>query len=186
MILAAAALATALAGPAFAQAIEVRQFSIQPASEGYLADAEFAFDLNGRLEEALNNGIPLAFVVEFELTRPRWYWFDEKAASARFEQRLSYNALLRQYRVSRGPLQVNYSALADALAGLEQVRGWLVLDRDKVSLDNGYVAAIRMRLDTNQLPKPFQFTAITDRDWNLSSSWKRMPFTAPEPERASR
>ncbi len=183
---AAAVLATAFAGPACAQAIEVRQFSLQSAPEGYLADADFAFELTGRLEEALNNGVPLVFVVEFELTRPRWYWFDEKAATARFEQRLSYNPLLRQYRVSRGPLQHNYSALAEALAGLEQVRGWLVLDRDRVSLDTGYVAAIRMRLDTGQLPKPFQFTAITDREWNLSSAWKRVPFAAVEPERAAR
>ncbi len=186
LLLATAILAAALTRPAFAQASEVRQFALQPAPEGYLVDAEFAFELNPRLVEALNNGVPLVFVVEFELTRSRWYWFDEKAASARFEQTLSYNPLLRQYRVSRGPLQHNYSALADALAGLEQVRGWLVLERDKLSLDTGYVAAVRMRLDTGQLPKPFQFTAITDRDWNLSSAWKRMPFTATEPERASR
>ena len=186
LLFAAALVAAALALPAAAHVIEVRQFSLQPAAEGYLVDADFEFELNARLEEALNNGVALAFVVEFELTRPRWYWFDEKLASARLEQRLSYNPLLRQYRVSRGPLQHNYSALADALAGLDQVRGWLALEHDRLSLDTSYVAALRMRLDTGQLPKPFQFTALTDREWNVSSQWKRLPFTPTEPERVSR
>jgi len=186
LLFAAVLVAAALARPALAQSIEVRQFSLQSAAEGYLADADFAFELTARLEEALNNGVPLVFVVEFELIRPRWYWFDEKTASAKLEERLSYNPLLRQYRVSRGPLQYNYSALAEALARLDEVHGWRVLERDRLSPDTSYVAAVRMRLDTGQLPKPFQFTAITDHDWNLSSSWKRMPFTPAEPERASR
>ncbi len=188
LLLAAVLAWIALARPALAQSIEVRQFSLQPAAEGYLVDADFAFELNARLEEALNNGVPLVFVVEFELIRPRWYWFDEKTASARLEQRLSYNPLLRQYRVSRGPLQhtYNYSALAEALAGLDEVRGWRVLDRDRLMPDSNYIAAVRMRLDTGQLPKPFQFTAITDRDWTLSSPWKRMPFAPVDSERVSR
>jgi hypothetical protein len=32
---------------------------------------------NGGLE-AVDRGVPLYCVVEFELSRPRWYWFDEK------------------------------------------------------------------------------------------------------------
>ena len=35
---------------------------------------------NPTLEEALQKGIPLYFVLEFELTRSRWYWLDEKVA----------------------------------------------------------------------------------------------------------
>ena len=185
-LLAVALLAVALALPARAQVIEVRQFSLESSPEGYLLSADFAFELTARLEEALDNGVPLSFVVEFELTRPRWYWFAEKTASARMEERLSYNALLRQYRVSTGPLQRNYSALSDAMASLAQVRGWLVIEHERVQGDTAYVASVRMRLDKAQLPKPFQITALTDRDWSLASSWKRMSFTPTEAEHASR
>jgi len=36
---------------------------------------------------------------------------------------------------------------------------------------------VRMRLDTSQLPRPFQINALTNRDWTLSSDWfnLRMP-----------
>ena len=30
-----------------------------------------------------------------------------------------------------------------------------------------------MRLDTSQLPRPFQLTAVGSRDWNIGSDWYR-------------
>jgi hypothetical protein len=30
-----------------------------------------------------------------------------------------------------------------------------------------------MRLDTTQLPKPFQVSALANREWTLASQWKR-------------
>jgi hypothetical protein len=32
-----------------------------------------------------------------------------------------------------------------------------------------------MRLDTAQLPRPFQIGAITSRDWTLVSEWRNVP-----------
>ena len=37
-----------------------------------------------------------------------------------------------------------------------------------------------MRLDVTQLPKPFQLSALTNREWTLDSDWKKFPFR-PEP-----
>ena len=41
----------------------------------------------------------------------------------------------------------------------------------------GLEASLRMRLDTAQLPKPFQLNAIASRDWTLASDWHRWIFT---------
>ncbi|MFM6921553.1 MAG: DUF4390 domain-containing protein, partial [Polynucleobacter victoriensis] len=40
-----------------------------------------------------------------------------------------------------------------------------------------YQASIRMRLDTNQLAKPFQVNAINSKSWNLQSEWYRFDFS---------
>ena len=40
-----------------------------------------------------------------------------------------------------------------------------------------YEAAVRERLDVNQLPKPFQINALASREWQLSSDWHRFEFT---------
>ena len=68
---------------------------------------------------------------------------------------------------------------------LTRIRSWLVLERDRISPDASYIAAVRMRLDTTQLPRPFQLSAITDRELTLASAWKRRPFI-PETERPQR
>ena len=104
-LLAGFALAFAVASPAIADDIEVSDARLSAAEDGMILAADFAFELGPRLAEVVTNGVPLYFVVEFELTRPRWYWFDEKTASRRLQLRLSYHPLSRQYRLSTGVLQ---------------------------------------------------------------------------------
>lgn len=173
--------ACALAVPgAHADEIEVTDVRLNVTEEGGLAlAADFAFDLNPRLAEVVTNGVPVYFVVEFELTRPRWYWFDEKAATKRLQLRLSYHALSRHYRLSTGVLQQNYTTLDEALNVLRRVRNWQVLERVAGLADANYDAAVRMRLDVTLLPKPFQLSAITSRELNLESPWRRFTFRPP-------
>lgn len=153
--------------------IQVAQVSLDPYENGWAVNAQFDLALKPRLEEALERGLPLYFVVEFELTRPRWYWFDEKTANASLTYRLSYHALTREYRLSTGSLQLGFSTLAEAIGVMTRIRDWKVLDRNAIEAGDTYIAAIRMRFDTSQLPKPFQLNALTSRDWTLESDWKR-------------
>jgi hypothetical protein len=175
-----AALACLAALGARADEIAVREASLRPAEEGMVLDADFAFEFGSRHAEAIANGVPLYFLVEFELTRPRWYWLDEKTASRRMQVRLSYHVLSRQYRLSTGPLQQNFATLPEALHVLQRVRNWLVVDRTVVFANAEYEAAVRMRLDISQLPKPFQVSALTSREWHLESAWKRFTVRSPQ------
>lgn len=173
------ALAASVASPVLADEIEVSDARLSAAEEGVILAADFAFELGPRLAEVVTNGVPLYFVVEFELTRPRWYWFDEKAAAKRIQLRLSYHALSRHYRLSTGVLQQNYASLEEALNVLRRVRNWQVVDRTASLADANYEAALRMRLDLTLLPKPFQLSAITSRELNLESPWKSFIFRPP-------
>ena len=165
-----------LAGSARA-GIEVNQLSLDAVDEGYAVNAQFDVELTPRLEEALQSGVALYFVVEFELVRPRWYWFDERSVASRLQYRLTYHALSRQYRLWTGMLHQPFGTLVEALRVLGRVRSWVVLEKDQVSVGRTYQAGVRMQLDTTQLPKPFQLSVITSRDWTLDSDWKRFAFT---------
>jgi hypothetical protein len=169
---------------ASANEAEVRSASLETVDDGLVLNADFTFELSPRLQEVVANGVPLYFRVEFELTRPRWYWLDEKAASRVLQLRLSYHALSRHYRLSTGLLQQNFTTLDDALNVLKRVRNWLVVDRTATFSDADYEAAVRLRLDTGMLPRPFQLSALTSRDLQLESAWKRFsvrPAQAPAP-----
>jgi hypothetical protein len=55
-----------------------------------------------------------------------------------------------------------------------------VIDRSQVRAGETYNASVRMQLDVALMPKPFQIDAVNNRDWNLSSDWKRFTFTVTE------
>ena len=170
-------LCLALAGAgARADDIEVREADLRFSEEGLLLSADFAFELNPRLAEAVGNGIPLYFLVEFELNRPRWYWFDEKTLARQMQLRLSYHPLSRQYRLSTGLLQQSFPSLEEALGVLRRVRNWLLADRSSVFSEAEYEASLRMRLDRTLLPKPFQISTLTSSEWRLESQWKKFPL----------
>jgi hypothetical protein len=168
---------------ALAAEIEIANPQITASDDGYVVAADFSFELNERLEEAVAKGVVLYFVTDFELTRPRWYWFDEKLVSRSQTHRLSYHALTRQYRLSTGGLHQSFDSLSEALRMLSRLRNWQVIDKgvDKAGVRAGetYTAALRMRLDINQLPRPFQIAALGNKDWNLASDWKVWQATLP-------
>jgi hypothetical protein len=149
--------------------------------EAWLLNADVRFSVNARLEDLLEQGVPLYFVTEVEAFRPRWYWKDELVLKASQTVRLTYQAITRQYRVSRGPLALNYPSLSDALRAMGTVRSWRFADGKALTMKTQYDVYVRFRLDKSQLPKPFQLTMLTDSDWVPVSEWKHFSFT---PERS--
>ena len=172
-LVALAALLLAVAAPVLADGIEVKKAALVTADDGGFLEAEFEISLTHTLEDALNKGVPLYFTLEFELIRPRWYWLNEKIVATRQQYRLSYNALARQYRVGVGALYQNFASLPDALAFLSQVRLRDIGEAGALAKGNSYVAALRLRLDISQLPRPFQISAVGSREWNVGSDWHR-------------
>ncbi len=163
------------ADAAQANGIEVRKAALTASEEGYILEAEFDIQLTPLLDDVLHKGVPLYFTLEFDVIRPRWYWTNEKVVSIQQQQRLSFNTLTRQYRVGAGALYQNFPSLAEALAFMSRVRRREDIDASALRKDTSYAAALRMRLDTTQLPKPFQLN--TGRDWNIGSDWYRWTVT---------
>lgn len=172
---------------AWAAEIEVANPQLQATEDGYVVSADFKFELNPRLEEAVTKGVVLHLVADFELTKARWYWLDEKLATRSLTYRLSYHALTRQYRLSTGGLHQSFTTLSEAVQVLARLRNWVVVERGEKGVRPGesYDAALRLRLDVTQLPRPFQITALGNRDWSLASDWKTWqttPAPLPAPE----
>lgn len=183
--------------PVAAQAdgITVHKADAYFSDSGYQLSADFDVGLNSVVEQALSQGVPLYFVSEFSLTRPRWYWLDETVAQSEQAVKLSYNSLTGQYRITRGSLFQNFASLdaaintirrqsAEPIGAGQLEEGKSFLAEKLLKKDSGYIAAARMRLDVSQLPKPLQVNALTNNDWNLDSGWHRWivrPDTAAQP-----
>lgn len=117
---------------AWAAEIDIANPQLLAGDDGYVLSADFKFELNPRLEEAVTKGVALYFVADFELTKARWYWLDEKLVSRSQTYRLSYNALTRQYRLSVGSgLHQSFPSLSDALQVLTRLRNWGLSSAEK-------------------------------------------------------
>lgn len=157
--------------------IEVSRATVLTADDNYLLEADIDVVLSAPLEDALHKGIPLYFLLEFELVRSRWYWFNDKAVVLQRQFRLSYNALTRQYRVGVGAFYQNFPTLKEALQFMSKVRRREDLEPGTLNKGAVYSAALRLRLDTSQLPRPFNLNTLGSREWNLGSDWYRWTVT---------
>jgi len=156
--------------------IAVESAELRPQDENYVLNAQFNFAFNHTLEEALQKGVSLYFVLEFRLSRPRKYWLDENVAEESVPYRISYSPLTRQYRVATGLLGQQLDSLEEVERLLSRVVSRPVVAIDALTKDARYEAAVRLRLDVTQLPKPFQINAIASHDWSLESEWYRWTF----------
>lgn len=161
-----------LAATAYAEGISVNKAEVRLGDDGYQLSVNYDVNLTSAAQQALTRGIPLYFVGEFSLTRSRWYWLDEKIFQGEQTVKLSYNVLTRQYRISRGALFQNFASFEDVLNILAR-QSSAAIHAELLKKDGDYVAAVRLRLDTTQLPKLLQVNALTGKDWDLNSGWYR-------------
>lgn len=160
---------------AHAAGIDVRKATLTSVDDSYLLEAEFDIQLSPLLDDVLHKGVPLYFILEFEVTRSRWYWANEKVVSIKQQQRLSFDTLTRQYRVGAGALYQNFPTLTAALAFMNRTYRRETIEPGALRKDSSYAAELRLRLDPTQLPKLFQLN--TGRDWNIGSDWYRWTVT---------
>jgi hypothetical protein len=162
--------------PAGAEGIKLKSADLERVDNDWLLNATFQIELTPGLEDAVQKGVVLYFQTEFDLTRSRWYWFDEKPALAQRQTRLSYQPMTQQYRIASGGFTFSAKTMFEALQAVGSIGGWRVVDSNQIDSNKTYTAAIRMTLDLSKLPKPFQVNALNNRDWNVTSDWLRFPF----------
>lgn len=166
-----------LPAAARAQSASVSNAKLDITEDGYQLNADFELQLTTGMQEAVRKGVPLYFVAEFQLTRGRWYWLDQNVISANRDRRVSYAPLTDQYRVAVSGISQNVTTFDDVRRVLSRIRSWTVAEKGQLRPGEKYEAALRFRLDTSQLPKPFQLNVITSKEWSLASDWHRWSFT---------
>ncbi|WP_445332732.1 DUF4390 domain-containing protein [Thauera sp. ZXT1-4] len=154
----------------------MRSGEIVRGDTGYVLNADIELDLNPRLLDAVSRGISLYFTTELVIERPRWYWLNKAVVDRSLDYRLYYHAITRSYRLSVGSIHQSYDDLESAVRTMTRIRNWHVADFDVLEAGVSHEVAIRFRLDTSQLPKPFQVTAIGSSDWNVGTEWLRWTF----------
>lgn len=144
-----------------------------------LVSSRFHTDLPDQLKQALNQGVPLTFTLNYQLSAPTIAAYRFKlgqlvGSDSSIQYKLSYHPLTNRYRVAVGTFSTEYNSLETALRGVGAVANWRVLGSGALSgvKATETKAEIRLALSTSQLPKPFQINALTSKSWQLDSGWQ--------------
>lgn len=138
--------------------------------DAYTLNADVDVKFSNAIEEVISKGFELNFLIEFQLAKPRKYWFDDEVVTISHEVSLSYHALSRQFLVIRGDQQKTFVRLDEALDDLSYISGLKVFQKSEVEKGELYKAVLLMRLNSKKLPKTLQSESIAGSDdWQMSS-----------------
>jgi hypothetical protein len=149
--------------------MNVRSASLEALEDSYVLNADVEMKFSEKMEVAISKGFELNFLIEFQLAKPRSYWFDDEIVTVTHNVTLSYHALSRQFLVIRGDQQKAFVRLDEATDDLSDISGLKVFQKSEVEKGETYKAAVLMRLDPKKLPKVLQGETLGSDDWKMSS-----------------
>lgn len=155
--------------------LEIRNASTRLDAGVWYLSARIDYRLNRDTLEALQNGIPLTFELQVELTKDRRWLPDEDVATLRQDFELSWQPLSRGYLVrnKNSGDQRAHTTLFAALNDLGRISDLPLIDAALVEEDEDYEVSLRAALDQQQLPGPLRMLAFWDEDFTLESDWYR-------------
>lgn len=179
----ALALCWLLSASAWAQssALELTELRAERRDGALYLTTQLRLELGAGVEDALVKGLAVHFVAEAEVMRDRWYWYDRKVGAATRYYRLAFQPLTRRWRLNvsnepiagaglAGSIAQSFETLAEALGVIRRQSGWKLGDVADLDVEARQYVAYRFRLDTSQLPRPFQIAAGSQAEWNLQVS----------------
>jgi hypothetical protein len=164
------AVACLVAGAGFppsvqAQGVELPSIAAKRQDGGVVLDFAANLMLSKAVEDGLRRGVPVYFVAEAIVKKPRWYWRDERVSRVSRSWRLSYQPLTSAWRVSLGAFSQSYPSLEEALTTVTRIAHWRIAESG-VDTNDKYYVDFQFFLDSSQLPPPMKL------DLNAQSEWK--------------
>jgi len=157
-----------------ADEISVVQVSGHAAGEFYFVDATVQIELSADARNAVESGVPLQFVFDFEVHRPRRFMWDRKLLVLRRSGRLERHALANKFVVTDlvTHQRAVHTSIEDAMAALGELND-ITLGKAKDLLgQTGLQGRLRAQLDIEALPAPLRPIAYLSPSWHLKSAWQ--------------
>jgi hypothetical protein len=153
--------------------------------DSLLVSADLPWTLPQVVLQALLQGIPVHFVAEVDVVRPRWYWRNQTLMQARRYLRLSYQPLTRRWRLYMGnvpfegqglgvALAQTYENLQEALQAMQRMVRWRIGSTAQLPREGSAWLDLRFRIDLSHFPRPLQIGVLGRADWNMLVTQKVM------------
>ncbi len=149
--------------------IQVLSAQLRDYAQGWHLSAEVDISLSREIRQGLESGVPLHFIVEFRIKKPRPLWPDKTLLAVRHRYSLIYYELTRHYRLQLLSTKEsrNYRSLLSALDDLGNIQGLFIDRPSEFEYTEPLNGHMNVRLDDKALPLPLQ--PLFSSTWRLSS-----------------
>lgn len=166
--------------PLIAQATQftINQAQVYQIGNGHMLNATISYPITPRVQEALDNGVPITFFQEIQLldrTPILWDWWhwDTIIWSTEIRYELRYHDLSQQYMLTALDLDNhrNFTTLSSALSAMGNITSLTLPPAYTAERTDTTVLQIRSGLDLTALPSPMRPGAMISDKWDLTSEW---------------
>ena len=164
--------------PAFAGHAKIRDMRSLLVDGVYRLSARVQFDMDRKVQAALDSGVPLVVDVEMEVVRERLFPWPETVAERDWRYVIQYHALSQRYIVRNlsTDTQQSFRRMEDVLDTLGNIYDVPIIEAARLKDGETYDARMRVAFDVESLPTPIRLWAYFHADWKLTGGWYQWPL----------
>lgn len=161
-----------LLGQLFASEAELTNIVVKSDGKNLFIDLRIKGVFTNGIKEALVGGIPVSFTFIVILYKVNDFWFNDKVASTTTTHRIQFDAIKKNYRITRswdktGSLAVK--SLDEALLLMSEIDGLKIISSNKIKKGEHY----QLRIKSELTRKKFTFTGFP---WEFETDWYTINF----------
>lgn len=151
---------------------EIRNAFVELQDEAWLLDVRLDLTLGKAAQQALDEGVPLVFVLEAEASVERRFIPDEIVVSLTRRWQIAHDAISERYVVTdlATDEQVSHASQAEALEALSRISAVDVADTGKLPPDGRFDMRVRATIEIGELPAAIKMLVFW-KNWSRSTDW---------------
>lgn len=140
----------------------------------WVLDADLQWgELPPQWEALVAKGVALPFAITFRLWQQRWWWPDEAIWGKRWPFQWQYRPSTRLWWLVHQGEVIAQGGWREVVAPLERIRGWTLLERNRLAPNAGLVAELTVGLDEGALGPVLRLPSVEARD---ALQWQGRPY----------
>lgn len=151
---------------------EIRNAFVELQDEAWLLDVRLDLTLGKAAQQALDEGVPLVFVLEAEASVERRFIPDETVVSLTRRWQIAHDAISERYVVTdlATDEQVSHASQVEALEALSRISAVDVADTGKLPPDGRFDMRVRATIEIGELPAAIKMLVFW-KNWSRSTDW---------------
>ncbi|HID97377.1 MAG TPA: DUF4390 domain-containing protein [Thermodesulfobacteriaceae bacterium] len=159
---------------------EILELTVTNSDKRLLANLTFLNGCTSDVIHALESGIPVSFIYEFELKMPRRFFKDKTIANRTVVKTMTYDNLKKEYRISFGsrkPRVISVKTMEEA----ERIA--FKMDKTSITpltnLPRGRIYTLKARVGTRKTTSSLPFSRLMNvfSSWGFTTEWYEIRFT---------